>query len=294
MAKIYFYNQDCVKNMERMASKNYKVDLILTSPPYATSRSKVKTQKALDTYNRRYDICLDDLDEKHYSAWTVNIFNHIDQCLSKDGVVLWNVSYGNENPSVMWLAMADIIRETNFMIADTIIWKKSAALPNNVGNKLTRICEWVFVLCRKSEYKTYRINKKVKSVREDTGQKYYENIYNFIEAKNNDGATSLNKATYSSELCLQLLNLYATNNTIVYDPFMGTGTTAIACDIFCPQDTMTCIGTELSPAQVQFSKDRLVEYRKTGKTYLKIKKEKKEENETEGNENSEGDTSGND
>lgn len=61
--------------------------------------------------------------------------------------------------------------------------KKKSALPNNVShNKLTRICEFVFVFCRKNEYKTFVANKQVKS-QSKTGQKYYENIFNFIEAK---------------------------------------------------------------------------------------------------------------
>lgn len=42
----------------------------------------------------------------------------------------------------MWLTIADILRNTNFTIADSIIWKKKSALPNNVSpNKLTRITE---------------------------------------------------------------------------------------------------------------------------------------------------------
>jgi DNA modification methylase len=179
--------------------------------------------------------------------------------------------------------MSDIIRQTNFMIADCIIWKKKAALPNNVGNKLTRITEFVFVLCRKNEYKTFNINKKVKSVREDTGQKYYENTYNFIEAANNDGSNSLNKATYSSDLCLQLLDLYATENSVVFDPFMGTGTTGVACEKFCQADTMMCIGCELSADQVKFSKDRLAEVRENiakGKD-KDVKRRKKEKEELE-------------
>lgn len=261
MAKVYFYNEDCLQNMKRMEEKGFKIDLVLTSPPYATSRSTVKTEKAIETYNRRYDICLDNMNDDEYCSWTIDIFNHFDKVLSKNGVVLYNISYGSENPSVMWLAMSDIIRQTNFMIADCIIWKKKAALPNNVGNKLTRITEFVFVLCRKDEYKTFNINKKVKSVREDTGQKYYENTYNFIEAANNDGACKLNKATYSSDLCLQLLDIYATKDTKVFDPFMGSGTTGVACEKFCQEDTMMCIGCELSADQIQFSKDRLAKVR---------------------------------
>ena len=256
MAKIYFKNENCFTTLKNMVDANYTVDIILTSPPYSTSRSKVKTEKAIDTYNRRYDICLDDMTSEEYREWTVDLFNNFDKVLSKNGVVLYNVSYGSENPSALWLSLLSIIEKTNFMIADTIIWKKRSALPNNVGNKLTRITEFVFVICRKDEYKTFNINKKVKSVRQDTGQKYYENMYNFIEAPNNDGACKLNKATYSSELCLQLLEMYAQKNYKIYDPFMGTGTTAIACEKWGNNETV-CIGSELSEAQVQYSKERL-------------------------------------
>ena len=149
------------------------------------------------------------------------------------------------------------------MIAEMITWKKKSALPNNVShNKLTRIIEPVFVICRKNEYKTYNANKQVKSI-STTGQKYYENIYNFIEAANNDRSCNLNKATYSSDLCVQLLEIYSKKDAIVYDPFMGTGTTAIACEKY-GNENMMCIGSELSEAQVEYSKNRLKELRNNG------------------------------
>ena len=261
MAKVYFKNENCFETLDKMINSDYKVDLILTSPPYNTARTS-KTQKSLDTYNNRYDIHLDNMTDEQYCDWTVDLFNKLDEVLVENGCVLYNLSYGSENPNVMWLALADILRRTNFMIADTIIWKKSSALPNNVSyNKLTRITEFVFVICRKDEFKTFKANKKVTRVREDTGQKYYENVFNFVEAKNNDGANSLNKATYSSELCLFLLNIYANENTIIYDPFMGTGTTGVACEKFCKEKTMVCIGSELSEKQVEYSKNRLKELR---------------------------------
>lgn len=131
--------------------------------------------------------------------------------------------------------------------------------PNNVSpNKLTRITEYVFVFCRKDEYKTFNTNKQVKSIGKN-GQKFYENIFNFIEAKNNDGTCKLNKATYSSDLCEQLLKIYTPTGSNVYDPFMGTGTTAIACQ---NMDMDWCFGSELSEAQCGFSKNRLEEYKR--------------------------------
>ena len=228
------------------------IDLGVTSPPYNTGRV-TQTQRSIDNYENRYDIHLDNKSDKEYMDWTKSLFDGFNDILEKDGVVLYNVSYGSENPSIMWLTMADIINRTEFMIADTIIWKKCSALPNNVSpNKLTRIVEYVFVLCRKDEYKTFLSNKEVKS-ESKTGQKYYENVFNYIEAKNNDGTCSLNKATFSSELCEKLLKIYARPNSLVFEPFMGSGTTAVAC----LNMNLKCIGSELSEAQCEFAKERL-------------------------------------
>lgn len=255
MADIQLFNEDCFLTMERLEKDNKKVDIILTSPPYNTARP-VKTQKAMDTYNNRYDIYIDKKTTNEYADWTLKLFNEYDKVLKKNGVILYNISYGSERPNDMWQAIAKLITSSNFMIAEQIIWKKKSALPNNVSpNKLTRICEPVFVFCRKDEYKTYTANKRVKSIRKDTGQKYYENVFNLIDAANNDGPNKLNKATFSSDLCTQLLSIYANNDAIVYDSFMGTGTTAVACKMM----DLNCIGSELSKAQYEFSLDRLNE-----------------------------------
>lgn len=256
-SKIYFYNENCFDTMNRMNDKGYKVDIVLTSPPYNTGRVS-NSERSLNNYEARYDIHLDNMTDEEYCDWTIDLFNHYDKVLNKNGVILYNISYGSESPYVMWLAMADIIRKTNFMIADCIIWKKKSALPNNVSkNKLTRITEFVFVICRKDEFKTFNANKQIKSYSK-TGQAYYENVFNFIEAANNDGSCKLNKATYSSELCEKLLNIYANENSVIYDSFMGTGTTAVACKKFNNfENNIVCIGSELSETQIEFSKERI-------------------------------------
>jgi len=248
---IIFFNGDCLETIDFLKTKT-KVDIVLTSPPYNTGRTG-KSQRSIDNYENRYDIHLDNMTDEEYLDWTVKIFNGYDSILKKNGVILYNISYGSENPNIMWKTVNEIITNTNFMIADNIIWKKNSALPNNVSpNKLTRITEYVFVICRKDEYKTFNSNKQIKSTA-TTGQNFYENIFNFIEAKNNDGSCKLNKATYSSELCEKLLTIYAKENSIVYDSFMGTGTTAVACK----RMGFKCIGSELSEAQCEFSIERI-------------------------------------
>ena len=128
-------------------------------------------------------------------------------------------------------------------------------MPNNTSkNKLTRIVEHVFVFCRKDEFKTFEANKKVKSIRK-TGQKMYENVYNFIEAKNNDKVSKLNKATYSTELILKLMDIYCKDESLIYDPFSGTCTTQNACII----RGFSSIGSEISENQIIEGIDRLNE-----------------------------------
>ena len=100
---------------------------------------------------------------------------------------------------------------------------------------------------------TFNSNKQVVSLSK-RGQKNFENVYNFIEARNNDGACNLNKATYSSDLCIKLLNIYAKPNSVVFDPFIGTGTTAVACKIL----GHSYIGSELSSNQCDFAANRIL------------------------------------
>jgi site-specific DNA-methyltransferase (adenine-specific)/modification methylase len=254
------YNENCFDTIERFKTDGTKVNVILTSPPYNTARY-VKTERAMEILNNRYDIHFDNMSDEDYHNWTRDLFTEFEKVLAPNGVILYNISYGSENPNAMWEAV-EAIRETDFMIADTIIWKKSSALPNNTSsNKLTRIVEFVFVVCRKSEFGTFQANKGLKSISEKTGQKYYENVFNFIEAPNNDGPCKLNKATYSSQLVLDLLNIYARENDIIYDPFMGTGTTVIGCHRYADgHNNLVCYGSELSAAQIEFSENRIREY----------------------------------
>ena len=261
MSIVKFVQGDCLDFMNMLSEKNRKVDIILTSPPYNTSRPS--SERSMKNYEGRYKIYNDLKTGEEYCDWCIDIFNHIDKILKPNGVVLWNVSYGTdatintEGIGLMWNSISDIIRHTNFTVADKIVWKKKSALPNNVSpNKLTRICEEVFVFCRKNEYKTFHANKEVSKIGKN-GQQFYKVIYNFIEAPNNDGSTSLNKATYSSNLCVQLLNMYAPKKGLVYDPFMGTGTTGIACEAL----DLNCIGTEIDAEQVEYSKERLNKFR---------------------------------
>lgn len=255
-------NENCFDTIRKMREKNRKVGLILTPPPYNTGRNS-NSERGRNNHEARYDIHLDNLTDSEYLEWTKYLFLGFDSILKTNGVVLYNMSYGTDTVNtkedykpneIMYKVINKILEDTPFTIADTIVWKKSSALPNNTSkNKLTRICEFVYVFVRKSELKTFNTNKRVKSV-SSRGQSYYENVFNLIEARNNDGSNNLNKATFSSELVLKLLDIYYTGG-VVYDPFMGTGSTGVACEML----GIKWLGSEISEAQCEYAKGRIEE-----------------------------------
>ena len=249
------FNENCFSTMKRM--KQGHIDLVITSPPYNTSRN-IKTQRAMDNNESRYDIFVDTGTHEEYVQWTTRLFKEFDRILKPNGVILYNLNYGTDKNSSSCDNLIDTLHSisanTPFMVSDIIVWKKQSALPNNTSsNKCTRIWEFIFVLCRKTENQTYISGKKVKSVSK-VGQKYYENMFNFIEAPNNDGSCNFNKATFSSMLVTQLLEMYCgSKSAVVYDPFIGTGTTAVACKKF----GVKYIGSELSESQCKYAEERI-------------------------------------
>lgn len=239
------YNEDCLETLKKIEG----IDVVLTSPPYNTSRKCGK----LDDSPIRYETFDDSRSNEEYIDWTINIFNAIDNALKANGCILYNMSYSAENTELMWQTVTSIIEKTNFTIADSIIWKKKSAVPNNrSANKLTRLCEFVFVFCRKREFETFNCYKEIESYC-PSGQPNYKNYFNYIEAPNNDESCPIHKATYSTMLCRKLLKLYSKEGNLVYDPFMGTGTTAIACI----RENRQYIGSELSDRYCNWANKRI-------------------------------------
>jgi site-specific DNA-methyltransferase (adenine-specific)/modification methylase len=228
--------------MERMEEKS--VNIILTSPPY----NMTKRKGGYADKQPRYDVYVDWRSEEEYVDWTVNIFKSFDKILSKDGVILYNFSYSTENPALPYKMICGLLNETDFTLADTIVWKKSNSIPHPASyNRLNRCYEFIYVICRKNELTTFQCNKKVVKV-SPKNQKYYEIVDNMIFAKNNDGSNPLNKATFSTDMVNQLLNIYSREGDVVYDPFTGTGTTAICCI----KKNITFIGSEISKNQIDY------------------------------------------
>lgn len=256
VGKATIFNEDCRKTMQRFIEDGTKVDLILTSPPYSSDQKQSAKNATRKRNTARYDVVFDCWTDDEYLNFSQDVFNLFEKILSPNGVVLYNMSYSASHSDLMFRVMGRLSEQTSFLPVDYIVWRKMPPpLPEvNTSNRLWRWTELVFVLCRKAELKTFHCNKEIASVRKHQNKTMYRPISNYIEARCNDGDThTLNRATFSTGLVSKLLSLYAKKDAIVYDPFMGTGTTAAAC---LAQD-LTVFGSEISEAQCAYAETRL-------------------------------------
>ena len=198
---------------------------IITSPPY-----NITTKRKDVYYNNGYSD-IDNLTEEEYIEKRLLEFIEFERILKDDGVICYNLSYHNQNPILPTLLMVEIHKRTGLTMADTITWKKTHAIPFQTSpTKLSRICELVYIIVKKDSLNSFRTNKVVSKVNEKTGQKFYKNYTNYIEAKNNDGIKSKLKAAYSEDLVSKLIDIYFPEESLIYDPFSGLGTTARSCE----------------------------------------------------------------
>ena len=160
------------------------------------------------------------------------------------------------------------------MLGDIIYWNKIDILPDNMSKtQSTKNISQIHLFCRKNEFKTYKTNKIVKSFRM-TGQKTYSNISNIINAPVKDKETkTFGNKVFSTELVKELLYKYVKKRGIVFDCFLGVGSTCLATI----NENIYYIGCEINKEQVEYARTRVLKKKKEIKDeYYKNYKRKKE------------------
>ena len=230
------YNCDCVELMEKMASTDgLKVDLIITSPPYDKLRSYGgEDEWSFDKFKRISDL--------------------IPRVMADGGVLVWVVGdatvNGGETLSSFRQALY-FVEECGLRLHDTMIYEKnSSSFPaNRNGNRYTQIFEYMFVFS-KGKPKTANLicdkpNKwaghtswgdqiiyKADGTRENHGKvrpvpdfSPRNNIWKYNTALNGRKG---HPAQFPDQLAIDHILTWTNPGDIVFDPMVGSGTSAIA------------------------------------------------------------------
>lgn len=253
--KNYIYNENCLDTMRNMDS-NF-VDLVLTSPPYDSLRK-------YNGFNFEFE----------------EIARELYRILQPGGVIVWIVgdSTIDGSESLTSFKQALYFKEFGFNIHDTMIYQKFGfANPSNV--RYHQIFEYMFVIS-KGKPKTFnpikdRENKYQKarggSLRSERpnaprrkpvkatkfGMRF--NIWSYPNGHTNmsmDPEVSEHPAPFPEALANDQIISWSNEGDTIYDPFMGSGTTAKMALL----NKRFYIGSEISKEYCDLANQRLSRY----------------------------------
>ena len=260
------YNEDCLVTMGKISDNT--IDITVTSPPYDNLRTYNNFIKGKQTEFNGYSFDFE------------NIAKELYRITKKGGVVIWVVGDGTENGSETGTSFRQALffKEIGFNIHDTMIYQKNN-FSNPSSNRYHQIFEYMFVFSkdkpntfntikdRKNIYggqvgswgkntsrqKDGSMVERTKKVIEEYGQRY--NIWLFKTSKNGqeDEIAYKHPAIFPSQLVKDHLISWSNEGDLVFDPFMGSGTTAIVAK----ELNRNYLGSEISLEYFEIINERL-------------------------------------
>lgn len=230
------FAENCLSTMSRM--ENDFCDLVLTSPPYDNLRD-------YEGYEFEFESIAKELFRvtKNVLVWVVND----------------STNKGSESGNSFKQAL--YFMSLGFKLHDTMIYEKnSPAYPaNRTGNRYTQIFEFMFVFAKGEVPKQLLCDKPNKWAGHKDFSGKLKNPVPEFSPRNNiwKYTTSFNgikhPAPFPEQLAKDHILSWSRENEIVYDPFMGSGTTAKAAKDL----GRNYIGSEISSNYVKIALDRL-------------------------------------
>ena len=243
------YNESNLETMGKMP--DCFVDLVVTSPPY----------DGLRTYNG-YSFPFEEIAKELYR-------------ITKDGgVVVWIVGDATKNgsESLTSFKQALYFKEIGFNVHDTMIWYKPNAMPNVDKSRYCQSFEYMFVFSKgkpkTTNLRTIPTKNAGKVIKRKTLQTQNCNKANRVD-KTNDKRIDFNvytlnvggkkEAEHPAIFPEQLVNdhiiTWSNENDLIYDCFMGSGTTAKMAIL----NNRNWIGSEISKEYCEIAEKRINE-----------------------------------
>ena len=226
---------------------NNSLHLMITSPPYNVSKE--------------YD---NDLSLNEYLNLLKNCFTETYRVLVDGGRACINIANIGRKP---YIPLSDyvskIMIEIGFNMRGEIIWNKSAGVGistawgsfQSASNPILRDVHEYILIFSKGNYKRER-DKGEKELRKDniTKEEFIEWTKS-VWTMNTESAKRIgHPAPFPEELPNRLIKLFSFTNDIVIDPFMGSGTTAIAAI----KNNRNFVGYEINQEYINLANNRIL------------------------------------
>lgn len=237
---------DCIEQMLGLPESS--VDLIFADPPYFL-QLKGELRRPDDSF---VDAVTDDWDKyddfADYDSFTKSWLSAAHRLLKPNGAIWVIGSYHNI------FRVGKIMQDLGFWVLNDVLWIKSNPMPNFKGTRFNNAHETLIWASKSQKSKVTFNYQSLKSANEDRQMRsdWYIPICSGAErAKvNGEKAHSTQKPL---ALLRRVINATSRPGDLILDPFLGSGTTAVAAKELGRQ----FIGIEREPFYLQVARDRL-------------------------------------
>ena len=223
------------------------VHLVVTSPPYNASKA--------------YD---EDLSLTEYLGLLHEVFSECYRVLTPGGRMVVNVANLGRKPYIPLASHINLImHEIGFMHRGEVIWDKSASAGSScawgsfqsASNPCLRDIHEYMLMFSKGDYKLPRDKKEREEGRIDTiGRDEFIQQTKSIWSFSTESAKRVNHpAPFPVELPKRCIEMFTFLGDVVFDPFLGSGTTAVAAK----QTGRIYIGCDISDEYCNIAEQRL-------------------------------------
>lgn len=237
------YCGDCIDLFKEL--DNNSIDCIVTSPPYWKGF-------AYEAYFNSYN---------QYLNWSKKWMNEAKRVLKDNGTFWLNVANDSETTIRAYELMEIATNELMMKLHETVIWYRYNQQPANSNRQLTNQVEYVFMIRKTSDGVNLHKDDAYNNAPELFKTKNVGNVWEIPFNSGKSGISFAKKELASKwghsgfpvklpETCI----LLSTNiDDIILDPFVGSGTTALAC----LNTQRKYIGFDKELDYVQIAKNRL-------------------------------------
>ena len=230
MSNIDLLNGDCFTFMNQFIENGLKVDAIITDIPYQISvDNNFKTMK---DRTGRNGIDFGEWD-KEFDCSSLSIFSKL---LKPNGCVFLFHSFEQYND------LRKTFEDNGLECKDRIIWEKTNPMPRNRDRRYISNCELA----------SWYVMKKAKWTFNRQDERYQKMIYRY-PSESGGGFKRFHPTQKNLEMMKEIIKIHTNENDLILDPFMGSGTTGIACK----ELNRNFIGIEMDNNYFNICKERM-------------------------------------
>lgn len=258
---VTLFQEDCLQGLRRLADGS--VEVVVTSPPY--------------NLGVRYATYADNRPREEYLSWLEEVGREIRRVLAEEGSFFLNVG---GKPSDPWVPFDILARlRPHFRLQNVIHWIKAISVSRGNGTEefslghykpiggerfLHDCHEYIFHLTKTGKVKLDRLAvgvpyqdksnigrwKQATQDRRCRGNTWFI-PYDTIQSRDKERPHPATFPVKLPEMCIRLHGLDKVK--LVLDPFLGIGTTALAC----LRLGVSCLGFEIDPQYFHIAVQRI-------------------------------------